>query len=364
MSKLRVPPQPARTPRPLLAFLGEAPGADEIGRTGNYLTLAQQVWPDAGWTGTRWRDRALAERLPRLPLVGSSGSIFNAVLRAADIDRLDCWVGNVFDEKAPENDVTEWMHDPAIYGAALERLAEELAEAQPTVVVAMGGTALHALTEDNRIARMRGYPLQATRVLPGVKVVPTYHPAYVMRVWESLPFVIGDVTKARREAEYGPELRVPRKRWLIEPEMEDLEAWTEKLLGAEEISIDIETGWGQITCIAFAPNIDESICVPFVDLRRPNRCYWAREAERKAWRWVKMICESPGPKKVGQFFAGYDAYWLLAVMGIRTMNLTDDPRLMHHALFPDAPKDLGFLGAAYTNMPAWKHWNKTDKKDD
>jgi hypothetical protein len=34
--------------------------------------------------------------------------------------------------------------------------------------------------------------------------------------------------------------------------------------------------------------------------------------------------------------------------------MTADTMLLHHAMYPELPKSLGFLGSIYTNESAWK----------
>lgn len=329
-----VPAQPPRKVPCPIAFLGEAPSDDE---------------EEKG-----------------KPLVGPSGKVFDAALRTAGLDRAEYWVGNVFDRKAPDNDCAPWMADPDIANAALERLAAELNEVRPTVVVPMGGTALWAMTGSTKITQMRGAVSKATQTLPGVKMVPSFHPAHVMRDWRMLATMVKDFIKADREAKRGPEVVFPKKELWLCPTLNDISAfWHKHLKGSDLVSVDIETGWGQMTCIGFAGDSTHAMCVPFVDLRKPNKSYWGSvEKEMNAMQLVKAIVESPVPK-VGQNYASYDAYWLLDKWGIRTMNLTDDTRLLHHALYPELPKDLQFMGAAYTDQGVWKTWGgKGEKSDD
>ena len=378
---MKVAAQEPRSVPCKLAILAEAPGQEEIEKGGLYLTLAREIWPELPWTGETLKDRALAGGKPALPLVGPSGRLFNGALRAAGIDRRDCWVGNLFEEKAPKNDVEPWLRDPERLGPAMERLSAELVRAQPTVIVALGATALWALCEISEIGKVRGSPLKATRLLPGTKVIPTYHPAAILRTYKHFPLLIGDLVKAVAEAEKGPELVYPWREFTLEPSLEEVRRWVwpelnwglqdsrgenfPSLLDSDLLSVDIETGWGQITCIGFAPDHEHAICIPFVDLRKPSRSYWATvEEELEAWRLVKAVLESPVPK-LGQNFGGYDAYWLLKKKGVRPMNYREDTRLMHHALYPELPKDLASLAAAYSELPSWKHWNKgsEDKRD-
>lgn len=318
-----------------LAFIGEAPGEDEM---------------DA-----------------LLPLVGPSGKVFNALLRTANIDRSECYVGNVFSTKAENNDVTAWMKDPAVFEPEFVRLREELEAIKPQVVVPLGGTALWALAQTDAIGSYRGAIMPATRLLPGAKMVPTFHPAHVMRFWNMFSIVVKDLIRAAKEADRGPQIFYPPRKLLLSPTLEDLHAYTDRLLNSDLISTDIETAFKQITCIGFAPNAEEAICVPFVDFTQLDRCYWRTpDDELQAWLWVKMILESPVPK-LGQNFAGYDFMWIWKKVGIEPRNVREDTRLLHHALYPELPKSLQFMGSAYTQQGPWKQWghrSSKEKKDD
>jgi len=148
---------------------------------------------------------------------------------------------------------------------------------------------------------------------------------------------------------------------------EEIEAfWHEHLANAGWISIDIETipKFRQITCISFSPNPDLALVVPFVDELKESQSYWGSAVEElAAWEAVKEICKSDIPK-VGQNF-DYDWRWLYD-MGIGVRNAAHDTRLMHHALYPELPKDLGFLGSVYCNEAAWKTYRgrKSEKREE
>ena len=322
-----------------------------------------------------------------IPLIGPSGKVFNAMLRTAGLNREEYMVTNVFDEQLPDNEVAAWCMPlkearergctdlPPIgeagflrpeYRWHLDRLRKELLDVQPNVIVPLGGTALWALTGATGISAQRGSIQAATRILPGAKLVPTFHPAFIIKQWKLFHVVVGDFHKAEAEARRGPKIILPHRELFIEPTLEEFRAYVPMLLSSELLSVDIETGWGQITCIGFAPDTDHAICIPFVDTRNASRSYWKDpEEEIQAWGIVKQIMESPTPK-LGQNFAGYDAYWFLKQMGIAPRNLLHDTRLLHHALYPELPKTLAFMGASYTQQGSWKDWayRKGDKKDD
>lgn len=322
------------------------------------------------------------------PLVGPSGRIFNALLRTAGIDRTEHLVTNVFDVQLPGNDVANWCapaadaeaggykHLPPIGSAGflrpefhhhLERLKQELQTWQPNVIVPLGGTALWALTGNASISSLRGGVTAASSLLPGAKLLPTFHPSFVMQQWKYYPVVVGDFMKAQRQALLGPLVQYPEKEILLEPTLDDLATWIPELLQSELLSVDIETGWGQITTIGFAPSLSRALVVPFFDARRTDRNYWAdAQSEAAAWRFAETVLVSDVPK-LGQNYGAYDGFWLLRKQHIRTTNLLHDTRLIHHALYPELPKDLEFMGASYTEQGPWKYWGRKsarDKRDD
>jgi DNA polymerase I-like protein with 3'-5' exonuclease and polymerase domains len=89
-----------------------------------------------------------------------------------------------------------------------------------------------------------------------------------------------------------------------------------------------------------------------MDFARPGGNYWPTlEEEQKAWEQVAYLLESPIPK-LGQNFI-YDLQYIVK-MGIRPRAFQEDTMLLHHSLYPEMQKDLGFLGSIYTNEAAWK----------
>lgn len=329
---IRVPlERPDRVPCRLM-FVGEAPGSEEVSAS------------------------------PPRPLIGPSGRVFNSALKAANIPRAECAITNVFDQQAPGNDVSEWMRDDAIREQAFRRLEAEVAKCQPTVIVPLGGTALWAFTGNTSIKSFRGAVQAATRIAPGVKLLPTYHPAAVQRDWRLMAVMVPDFLKAVREAERGPKIQYPKRELWLAPTLEEVDDFLGKCHFSDLLSVDIETGWGCITCIGFGPDAHSAMCVPFVDLRTANKSYWRDpEDEVQMWGMVRDLLASPVPK-LGQNFT-YDAQWLYEY-GLSVRNYRHDTRLLHHALYPELDKDLGTMAALYTDLGGWKDWAHHDDKKD
>lgn len=339
------------------------------------------------------------------PLVGTSGRELDRMLRIAQIARSDLAVTNVFDEQIPENNIETLLVDAPIARRAIKhgewpgynlppikrgkflhpawshhvlRLAAEVDRIKPNLIVTLGDEALWALTTDFGITKKRGSvrlanaPWMPTRDdgydigQVAYKVLPTYHPAYITRVYDKRIPMISDLIKARREASW-PEIRhTPRELWLM-PTMEDL--WEFKRLyldNATIIGVDIETSLKtrQITAICFAPRRDLALCVPFMD-EDCRRRYWpSHEVEREAWRYVREVSANSIPKVLQN--GPYDAQWLWEQRRVKLVNYRHDTRLLHHALYPELPKDLRTLGSMYEDEVDWKGLRnrKGEKRDE
>jgi DNA polymerase len=141
-----------------LMFVGEAPGADE----------------DAQGK----------------PFVGRAGQLLTKMIEAMGMKREDVIIGNVNRCRPPGN------RQPTLEEAAICRpfLFREISVIKPEVIVVMGNTALRNLLEVREgITRVRGR-FQDFR---GIKVMPTFHPAYLLRdpskkreTWEDLQKVM------------------------------------------------------------------------------------------------------------------------------------------------------------------------------
>ncbi len=298
----------------------------------------------------------------RRPFVGPSGRVLNGALRTANIERAELYITNVFDRQAPGNDVSGWMRDPEIRAEALARLTAEINEADPAVIVPLGGTALWALTGETAIMSYRGTASITEVDGTARKIVPSLHPAAVIKQWKMLPVLIGDLSKAAAEAKIGRKLRHARMQLLIEPTVDDVEAFVYECLAADLLSVDIETGWGMMTNIGFAPTRDRALNIPLIDTRKPSRSYWRTAAlELRVWKALREILGSPVPKLMQNGI--YDIQWLVDHYNMPVVNYRHDTRLMHHALFPELPKSLEFMAATYTNIGVWKTWGGVAERD-
>lgn len=145
-------------PQARLVFVGEGPGADE-------------------------------DRLGE-PFVGAAGQLLDRIIGAIGLDRQKVYICNIVKCRPPRNR-TPLPPERATCGPFLER---QLAIVQPEVIVALGRTAANDLL-DNEISmgRLRGrfYPRGDALVMP------TFHPAYLLRTPEAKRAVWEDMKKVR-----------------------------------------------------------------------------------------------------------------------------------------------------------------------
>lgn len=140
-----------------LMFVGEAPGKDE---------------DEQGF-----------------PFVGRAGKLLTDIMMAIGFNREDVFIGNINRCRPPENRAPE--PDETI--ACKPFLKREIAVVRPKVIVVLGATAAHNLLETKvPIGKLRG---QFHDYL-GTKVMPTFHPAYLLRdphkkreVWDDMKMV-------------------------------------------------------------------------------------------------------------------------------------------------------------------------------
>jgi uracil-DNA glycosylase family 4 len=137
-----------------LMFVGEAPGADEDAQA--------------------------------RPFVGRAGQLLTRIIEAIGFKREEVLIGNINRCRPPGN------RPPTTEEAAVCKpfLLREIAAVQPEVIVVLGNTAIKNLLETKEgVTRLRGH----FQDYKGIKTMPTFHPAYLLRdpskkreTWEDL----------------------------------------------------------------------------------------------------------------------------------------------------------------------------------
>jgi uracil-DNA glycosylase len=134
------------------------------------------------------------EDLKGEPFVGRAGQLLTDIIKAMKLTRDDVYIANVIKCRPPENRNPE----PDELEACHPYIQRQVEIIQPKVIVTLGRFALQSLTgKAYGISSVRGQWLDYN----GVKVMPTYHPAYLLRTPSAKKDVWADMKKVIAELE-------------------------------------------------------------------------------------------------------------------------------------------------------------------
>ena len=133
------------------------------------------------------------EDLAGEPFVGRSGKLLDRLMwEEVGLTRAECYIANVVKCRPPQN------RDPAPkeIEACRPYLAEQIELIDPRVIITLGNFATKLLLETTKgIRELRGQVFERGRAA----VVPTYHPAYVLRAGgEAMAEMRADFVRAKR----------------------------------------------------------------------------------------------------------------------------------------------------------------------
>lgn len=117
------------------------------------------------------------DRLSR-PFVGPAGELLDKMITAMGLSREAVYIANVVKYRPPGNR-TPTPEEAQVQGAYLAR---QVAIIAPTALVALGAAAAkYALQSTTGITRLRGHWASFTHTDPALPLMPTFHPAYLLR---------------------------------------------------------------------------------------------------------------------------------------------------------------------------------------
>ncbi len=324
-----------------------------------------------------------------VPFCGASGYELNRMLQEAGINRSECFVTNVIRERPFKNDLSHfiamdkngklirsqnsklidhsrfrkcrdlWVTQEVFDGLAL--LQQELALVKPNVVVAVGNAAMWALTGKWGVSKWRGSMLQADANLGAYKVIPTYHPAAVLRQWTWRAAVVHDLRRAARFRN-GEGYPVPRYNFILRPSYAEAIQTLDRLIRRADngerlrLAHDIETRAGHIACYGIAWSRTDAICIPIMCVERAEG-YWDLQSETEIVLRIRRLLTHPQVEVIGQNHS-YDSQYTDR-FAFFVPNLKLDTMIGQHALFADLPKALYFLASIYCDY--YVYWKDEGK---
>lgn len=263
------------------------------------------------------------------PFVGGSGRILGRWFYEAGTFRGEVHVDNVFSHRPPNNNLDAARPNKFQAYAALH---DRIRRVNPRVIVAAGETPLEFFGKQG-ISNWRGSCFEWN----GIKVVPTFHPAFIMRVPDMWRFCVEDLRFAFRKAETWP-TSAPVY-YTINPPASQFDAWCRAIPDGSEVSIDLETtmDFGATTHVGLAYKAREATVI---DMEEEYLLPLLRLLKRPM-QWV------------GQNVVMFDSI-RLHELGAPLLTATADIMLAHHLLQSPAPHDLGFINSCYTRYPYFK----------
>lgn len=286
----------------------------------------------------------LGEDRTGLPFQGQSGKLLRATLRAMGVDDSQVYITNTCKCRPPENRTPSKEEIKACY----TYLSYEIDTVEPEVIVTLGNSALYAVTGHSGISKYRGSELEKG----GAMVIPTYHPAAVLRSPKYTNQFKNDLRKAFGDTSEKTQKFEPVIHYVMNKE--SLRELITHLQKASKIelnygALDLETTtfdyWRPETKV-----MSMGVCVDDVHT-------WSIPMEHPASPWrgqshkiVALIKTFlVGMKWVGNNWK-YDNKWMRAKYGV-TVNFGPDNMLIGYANDENAPHDLKYQAAVHCGAP-------------
>lgn len=149
----------AGNPKAGLMFIGEAPGSEED--------------------------------VQGLPFVGRAGQLLTKIIEAMGLRREDVYIANLLKCRPPDNRAPA----PEEISACRENVRRQIAIIKPKVICTLGKFASQMLLNtETTISRLRGNFYE----YEGIKVMPTFHPAYLLRNPQDKKLAWADMKKIKK----------------------------------------------------------------------------------------------------------------------------------------------------------------------
>lgn len=277
------------------------------------------------------------ENVALRPFVGPSGDLLNMSLDQVGLSRDMLRIGNVLNYQ-PAKNLFQHANETWQLATSKEELTEYLKSHQHKIIVPMGNKALEFFTGHVSIEKHRGSVYTHGNTL----VVPTIHPAAILRDGSHTPAFLNDLLKVKRlltEPYVSPTFR-----FNIAPSWMELEELMPSLLSAPRLWCDIETKMytSYIRCIGFAWTPYDAVCI-FNDAHEGMGPMFRKTLQR--------LLENDVPKT---FHNGFFDTHMLAENGINVTGWDYDTMLMQHSLQPELPLGLDYCTSMYTDINYYK----------
>lgn len=304
------------------------------------------------------------------PFVGAAGELLDRAFDQANkalghraLIHDDVFITNICHVQPPGNDF-DWFLKPQPRPelmAGIIQLKTDIEQIKPNLVIALGAWPLKILTGKEGISKWRGSILEST-LIKGQKVIATFHPASIFRIFDNHGIFQTDIRRCAEEAGF-PEIQLPQREIIIATSGELLARYIPEFLKAEWLGCDIECferadGSWQISCVGFSDRPDRALVIP---------------SSTPEWAIAVGILLGCDAKKIWQ--NGQFDLTVLEDNGFKVKNTVWDIMYGHHAIYPECAgaedevkklqgrkgtvksalgKGLGYQVSIYTKEPFYK----------
>lgn len=221
------------------------------------------------------------------------------------------------------------------------------------IFVTLGEDALRLVTSKRGIDKWQLSPLETHEGFRCKKVIPTFDMARVNVQFELGLYQELAIRRAVEESKSSTYSRAPEK-FRLDPSLGETLALLDYIKEQPIVSIDVETGYGQINTVGFAWSESDAIAINVL----PDRLNSTNNYE--LWQKIRAVLEGP-TLKVFQNFS-YDVMYFSAY-GCHTRNIYHDTMWAMKFLYPELDMNLGNVGRIYTNRPYWKDDGKVESEE-
>lgn len=348
-----------------IVIVGEAPGANEV----------EEGKPFVGLSGKEL-DKMLID-----------AGIFIADKEGKITNYDSVFFTNVVLIRPKDNDIEEWLHsgkrktkgkkptpphwveyrgwqcEPHVVEDA-KRLIRDLEEIKPNVVIAVGRTPFWALCAEGidakhgTISRWRGSTL-ISDAIPGLKVVPAFHPAFILRAWYNRRITVQDFRRALW-ASAKPELDPPGWEFTIRPTYEQAVTFLQGLLfrleeGPVKLTCDIEGAQGKTLCVGIGVSAKQAICIPIL---YEYGFYFPDDQRWFVHYLMARVLMHKNAKVINQNIP-FDTQFLVEDLLIYP-NIWWDTMVGQNVLWPGTPMNLAYQASMYCIQ--YRYW-KDDSEE-
>jgi uracil-DNA glycosylase len=308
------------------------------------------------------------EEAQRTAFVGESGKLLDRMLRESKVDLDECLFTNLVAARPNDNDFTEFLipgrgswrggvNPTNLLEMEHRRLCSLIETTRPEVILTCGNWPLWALTSHCTVATQRSYAIptgvaswRGSQLLSdtGIKLVPIYHPAAILRQWPLYYLTKHDISARLFNIDW-----TRRAEYLISPSYNQLEQWfLDNTRTSDTLAVDVETLQNQTHVVGLASSPHCAVAVPF-----GHGIYSQDEEAQLRWlinRWLNR----PELRLVGQNFA-YDVQWLWRDFLV-VPRCHFDTMIAQNVLWPGQPRALHYLASMYCQH--YRYWKDEGKE--